>query len=64
MPVAIIQDSTTEKEKMVIGTVKDIIFKSQYAGMANPAVIVIGEVVRLRDFTGTVQELIKRNEER
>jgi len=64
MPVAIIQDSTTEKEKMVIGTVKDIIFKSQYAGMANPAVIVIGEVVRLRDFAGTVQELIKRNEER
>jgi uroporphyrin-III C-methyltransferase len=64
MPVAIIQDSTTEKEKMVIGIVKDIIFKSQYAGMANPAVIVIGEVVRLRDFTGTVKELIKRNEER
>jgi uroporphyrin-III C-methyltransferase len=64
MPVAIIQNSTTEKEKMVTGTVKDIIFKSQYAGMANPAVIVIGEVVRLRDFTGTVQELIKRNEER
>jgi uroporphyrin-III C-methyltransferase len=63
-PVAIIQDSTTEKEKMVTGTVKDIIFKSQYAGMANPAVIVIGEVVKLRDFTGTVQELIKRNEER
>jgi uroporphyrin-III C-methyltransferase len=31
--------------------------------MANPAVIVIGEVVRLRDLTGTVQELIKRNEE-
>jgi uroporphyrin-III C-methyltransferase len=64
MPVAIIQDSTTEKEKMVIGTVKDIIFKSQYAGMANPAVIVIGEVVRLRDFNDKVQELIKRNEER
>lgn len=63
-PVAIIQDSTTEKEKMVTGLVKDIFFKSQYAGMANPAVIVIGEVVRLRDMTGTVQELIKRNEER
>lgn len=63
-PVAIIQDSTTEKEKMVTGLVKDIFFKSQYAGMANPAVIVIGEVVRLRDLTGTVQELIKRNEER
>jgi uroporphyrin-III C-methyltransferase len=63
-PVAIIQDSTTKKEKMVTGLVKDIVFKAQYAGMANPAVIVIGEVVRLRDLTGTVQELIKRNEER
>ncbi|SFE02385.1 uroporphyrinogen-III C-methyltransferase [Chitinophaga sp. CF118] len=64
LPVAIIQDSTTEREKMVTGTVNDIVFKSQYAGMANPAVIVIGEVVSLRDLTGTVQELIKRNEER
>lgn len=63
-PVAIIQEATTEREKMVTGTVKDIVFKSQFAGMKNPAVIVVGEVVRLRDLTGTVQELIKRNEER
>jgi uroporphyrin-III C-methyltransferase len=63
-PVAIIQDSTTEKEKMVTGIVKDIVFKADHARMTNPAVIVIGEVVRLRDMTGTVQELIKRNEER
>jgi uroporphyrin-III C-methyltransferase len=46
-PVAIIQEGTTEKEKMVIGTVKDIFFKSQYAGLANPAIILIGEVVKL-----------------
>jgi uroporphyrin-III C-methyltransferase len=46
-PVAIIQDGTTPKEKMVIGTVRDIVFKAQYAGLGNPAVIIVGEVVKL-----------------
>lgn len=47
IPVAIIQDGTTPQEKMVIGTVNDIVFKSQYAGLTNPAIIVVGEVVGL-----------------
>jgi uroporphyrin-III C-methyltransferase len=46
-PVAIIQDGTTPKEKMVLGKVKDIFFKAQYAGICNPAIIVVGEVVNL-----------------
>ena len=46
-PVAIIQDGTTPKEKMVIGTVRDIIYKAQYAGLTNPAIIIVGEVVKL-----------------
>lgn len=46
-PVAIIQDGTTPKAKMVIGTVRDIVFKANFAGLANPAVIIVGEVVRL-----------------
>jgi uroporphyrin-III C-methyltransferase len=46
-PVAIIQDGTTKKEKMVIGKVKDIFYKAQYAGISNPAIIMIGEVVNL-----------------
>ncbi|MFP5040663.1 uroporphyrinogen-III C-methyltransferase [Parasediminibacterium sp. JCM 36343] len=46
-PVAIIQDGTTHKEKMVIGKVKDIFYKAQYAEIANPAIIIIGEVVNL-----------------
>ena len=45
--VAIIQDATTEKEKFVAGKVKDIFFKAMYAELANPAVIVVGEVVNL-----------------
>lgn len=45
-PVAIVQDGTTQKEKMVIGTVKDILFRSQYAELTNPAIIIVGEVVK------------------
>ena len=46
-PVAIIQNGTTDKEKMVIGKVKDIYYRAQYAGLSNPAIIMIGEVVNL-----------------
>ena len=48
-PVAIIQDGTTDREKMVSGTVRDIAYRAQYAGLSNPAIIVVGEVVRLAD---------------
>jgi uroporphyrin-III C-methyltransferase len=46
-PVAIIQNGTMQAKKMVIGKVKDIFFRSQHAGLGNPAIIVIGEVVNL-----------------
>jgi uroporphyrin-III C-methyltransferase len=46
-PVAIIQEGTTPNERMVTGTVNDIVFKAQYAGLANPAIIIVGEVVEL-----------------
>jgi uroporphyrin-III C-methyltransferase len=46
-PVAIIQNGTTDKEKYVIGTVSDIYFRAQYAGLSNPSIIIIGKVVRL-----------------
>jgi uroporphyrin-III C-methyltransferase len=45
--VAIIQHGTTPAEKMIIGQVKDILFRSQAAQMANPSVIIVGEVVKL-----------------
>jgi len=46
-PVAIIQNGTTPEEKWVIGSVKDILFKAEFAGITNPAIIVVGEVVKL-----------------
>ena len=46
-PAAIIQEGTTPREKIVIGTVGNIYFKSLYHDLQNPAVIVVGEVVRM-----------------
>lgn len=46
-PVAIIQEGTTPNAKIVTGKVKDIYFKAQYAGITNPAIIMVGEVVNL-----------------
>jgi len=45
--VAIIQEGTTPSEKMVIGQVKDIAFRAQHAGLSNPAIIIVGDVVNL-----------------
>ena len=53
-PVAIIQDGTTENEKMIIGNVGDITFRAQHAGISNPAIIVVGEVVNIN------REIVKK----
>lgn len=47
-PVAIIQNGTLPDEKIVVGTIRDIAFRVEHAGLNNPAVIVIGEVVGLQ----------------
>jgi len=58
-PVAIIQNGTTKQEKIIIGNVKDIFFKAQYEGLSNPAVIVVGEVVRLHP--SLIKEYVQEN---
>ncbi|SKD04780.1 uroporphyrin-III C-methyltransferase [Chitinophaga ginsengisegetis] len=62
-PVAIIQDGTTPQQKMVIGTVKDIALRAQAAGLGNPAIIVVGEVVKLQSLLAdeTLQQLQNSN---
>ncbi|MDT0605554.1 uroporphyrinogen-III C-methyltransferase [Croceitalea rosinachiae] len=47
-PVAIIQDGTTKREKIGIGTVASIESKARERQLSNPAIIVIGEVVANR----------------
>ncbi len=47
-PVAIIQNGTTEHEKIGIGTVASIENKAKEQQLSNPAIIIIGEVVNHR----------------
>ncbi len=47
-PVAVIQQGTTENEKVVIGTLEDIASKVKKEGICAPTIIVVGEVVKLR----------------
>ncbi len=56
---AIIQDATTTKEKMTLGKVKDIVFKSEYLGLTNPAVIIIGDVVNLHP--SLIKQEVRKN---
>jgi uroporphyrinogen III methyltransferase/synthase len=48
-PVAIISQGTSPKQRTIIGTLEDIGANAQKEGFEPPAVIVVGEVVRLRE---------------
>ena len=48
-PVAVVQWGTLPRQRTVTGTLRDIVDKIGEAGIGAPAVIVVGEVVRLRD---------------
>lgn len=47
-PIAIVQEGTTAKQRVVTGTLEDISLIVKQNNIKNPAVIVIGEVVRIR----------------
>ncbi len=46
-PVAVISKGTTKEQKVVVGTLANIVDKSQ--GLVSPVLIVMGEVVNLRE---------------
>ncbi|MBC7904055.1 MAG: uroporphyrinogen-III C-methyltransferase [Gemmatimonadaceae bacterium] len=46
-PAAIIQNGTRPDMKMVTGQVKDIYYRAKHAGLDNPAIIMIGDVVSI-----------------
>lgn len=48
-PVAVIRWGTTPHQQTVVGTLSDIAEKVEQVGLKPPAVIVVGEVVRLRE---------------
>ena len=47
-PVAVIKDGTRAEQVTVVGSLKDIVVKVKTQNLTPPAVIVVGEVVRLR----------------
>ena len=48
-PIAIIQNGTRINEKLGIGTIETIVEVVEKEELSNPAIIIIGEVVRHRD---------------
>jgi siroheme synthase len=48
-PVAVIHEGTMEGQKVLLGTLSDIVEKVEESGIRPPAIIVIGDVVNLRD---------------
>ncbi len=48
-PVAVIKDGTRPEQKTVVGSLKDIVAKVRRRRLSPPVVIVVGEVVRLRE---------------
>ena len=49
MPIAIIQNGTRSNEKVGVGTIATIEKEVKRQGLANPAIIIIGEVVQHRE---------------
>ncbi|MFD2618678.1 uroporphyrinogen-III C-methyltransferase [Terrilactibacillus laevilacticus] len=48
-PVALIEWGTTERQRTMISTLKDVIYEAEKHQIVNPTMIVVGEVVRFRD---------------
>ena len=49
MPVAVVQQGTTQRQKVVTATLADLHEKVEAAGMKPPCLTIIGEVVKLRE---------------
>lgn len=47
-PVAIIESGASDRQRVVIGTLANIVEKAKKAGIKPPAIIVIGDVVKLK----------------
>ena len=49
MPAAVVQQGTTQKQRVVVATLKDLAEKVKTAQLKAPCLTIIGEVVQLRD---------------
>lgn len=48
-PVAIVRWATTPRQQTLVATLGDVVYKVAEAGLKPPAIIIVGEVVRLRE---------------
>jgi uroporphyrin-III C-methyltransferase len=55
-PAAIIQWGTTEKQKTITGNLKNIEDKATKAGIAHPAIVLVGDVIAVREKLNWFQE--------
>lgn len=55
-PVALIRWGTRPEQKVLTGTLADIVGKVVASGFASPAIIIVGEVVKLRDTLSWFEE--------
>lgn len=60
-PVAIIQNGTTDKEKVGIGTIQNIQEIVEQKQLASPAIIIIGEVVKQRSILNSIYTEVTTN---
>lgn len=58
LPIAIIQNGTMLHEKIATGTIASIEAEVSRQGLSNPAIIIIGEVVRHRSQLNQIQEKV------
>jgi uroporphyrinogen III methyltransferase/synthase len=49
-PVAVITQGTTSRQRCLVGTLEDIVAKVKSERLEPPSVVVVGEVVKLRDY--------------
>ncbi|GEM_PF-1511688 len=49
LPVAVIERGTTPEQRITTGTLSDIVSRTAESGIQSPALVVIGDVVRLRE---------------
>lgn len=59
LPIAVVQQGTTVHQKVGIGTAKNIKFVVEHNKLSNPAVIVLGEVVKFASTT-TLQSIAQK----
>ncbi|NCV38907.1 MAG: uroporphyrinogen-III C-methyltransferase, partial [Betaproteobacteria bacterium] len=48
MPIALVQEGTTEKQKVMVSTISRVTSKTLKSNIQSPVIIIIGEVVKLR----------------